>query len=221
MHSLHPFTWAAGTSIYHHADGPLRIADAPSDADLTRWSMLHDGDTHRLYCFKGRSSDTLYQFSRDGDAYRFGHRSIPELKLVEFPDDADPGSFAMLHDGRDYRLFLRRKDDPTTLYQAAWVAGTPSYRFAHRSIARIEVRAFPGDTDWSRWSTLHDGAAYRLYAGKRGAPDHLYQGAFDVDAAAYRHDPNSALLELRGGPTDLQGLAMLHDGADYRAYRQA
>lgn len=220
MHSLHQFTWVAGTNTYRHAAGELRIADAPSDADLSRWSMLHDGDAYRLYCFKGRSSDTLYQFGFDGHAYRFGHRSIPELKLVEFPDDADPSSFAMLHDGRDYRLFLRRQGDPRTLYQAAWVAGTPSYRFAHRSIASVQVTAFPEDTDWSRWSTLHDGAAYRLYAGKQGEPAQLYQAAFNVDAQAYQHDRSLPLLELRDGPPDLRGLAMLHDGAEYRAYRQ-
>lgn len=220
MHTLHQYTWVAGTASYRHQDGALRIVDAPSDADLGRWTMLHDGDAHRLYCFKGRSVDTLYQFSLDGHSYRFGHRSIPELKLVEFPDDADPGSFAMLHDGRDYRLFLRRLGDPRTLYQAAWVAGTPSYRFGHRSIDTIPVTGFPDDTDWSRWSTLHDGAAYRLYTGSHRDPDLLYQGAFNVDAHAYQYGHRSIpRLTLEGGPGPLHGLAMLHDGADYRAHR--
>lgn len=224
MHSLHQFTWVAGTSTYRHGGAALRITDAPSDADLTRWSMLHDGDAFRFYCFKGRSTDTLYQFSRDGEVYRFGHRSIPELKLVEFPDDADSDSFAMLHDGRDYRLFLRRKNDPHTLYQAAWVAGTPSYRFGHRSIDTIPITGFPESSDPSRWSTLHDGADYRIHIGRQGAPDHFYQGTYDRDAHAYRFDHHNLgdapLVTLEGGPPNLHGLAMLHDGNDHHIYRQ-
>ena len=164
-------------------------------------------------------SDLIAALIDDPEALALLARSLPVLGSSA-PDAADPGSFAMLHDGRDYRLFLRRLGDPRTLYQAAWVAGTPSYRFGHRSIDTIPVTGFPDDTDWSRWSTLHDGAAYRLYTGSHRDPDLLYQGAFNVDAHAYQYGHRSIpRLTLEGGPGPLHGLAMLHDGADYRAHR--
>lgn len=187
MSSLNQFAWVAGTAIYrfgHNSIPNIPIVGAPDDADLSNWAMLHDGSAYRLYAFKRGTTDTLYQAAFNGSAYQFGFNSIPVLRLVGFPADADASSFAMLHDGSAYRLYLRRSGDPRTLYQASWVAGTDTYQFGHNSIPAIPVVDFPGDTDWGRWMMLHDRAAYRLYAFKAGSDREFYQASFD--GGAYR-----------------------------------
>jgi uncharacterized glyoxalase superfamily protein PhnB len=224
MSSLNQFAWIANTSIYrfgHNSIPNIRIVDAPADADLSNWAMLHDGSAYRLYAFKRGTTDTLYQASFNGEAYQFGHNSIPVLRLVGFPADADASTFSMLHDGSAYRLYLRRQGDPRTLYQASWVEGTDVYQFGHNSIPAIPVVDFPEDTDWSRWMMLHDGSAYRHYAFKAGSDREFYQGSFD--GAAYRFAHNSIpTLTLEGTPPDsnTSRAAMLHDNADYRFYFQ-
>ena len=142
MSSLNQFAWVAGTAIYrfgHNSIPNIPIVGAPDDADLSNWAMLHDGSAYRLYAFKRGTTDTLYQAAFNGSAYQFGFNSIPVLRLVGFPADADASSFAMLHDGSAYRLYLRRSGDPRTLYQASWVAGTDTYQFGHNSIPAIPV----------------------------------------------------------------------------------
>lgn len=224
MSSLNQFAWVAGTAIYrfgHNSIPNIPIVGAPDDADLSNWAMLHDGSAYRLYAFKRGTTDTLYQAAFNGSAYQFGFNSIPVLRLVGFPADADASSFAMLHDGSAYRLYLRRSGDPRTLYQASWVAGTDTYQFGHNSIPAIPVVDFPGDTDWGRWMMLHDRAAYRLYAFKAGSDREFYQASFD--GGAYRFAFNSIpTLTLEGSPpdSDTSHAAMLHDGADYRFYFQ-
>jgi len=224
MSSLNQFAWIANTSIYqfgHNSIPNIPIVDAPADADLSNWAMLHDGSAYRLYAFKRGTTDTLYQASFNGSAYQFGHNSIPALRLVGFPDDADASSFAMLHDGSAYRLYLRRRGDPRMLYQASWVEGTDVYQFGHNSIPSIPIVDFPPDTDWSRWTMLHDGSAYRLYAFRAGTDREFFQGSFD--GSAYRFAHNSIpVLTLEGTPPDsnTSRAAMLHDNADYRFYFQ-
>ena len=92
MPSLNQFAWVNGTSIYrfgHRSIPNISITGAPADANLARWAMLHDGATYRFYCFRGSSSDTLYQFGYNGTSYAFGHNSIPQLTLVGFPADTE------------------------------------------------------------------------------------------------------------------------------------
>jgi len=224
--SLNQAAWVPGTATYRfgfRSIPNIPITGEPADADAARWAMLHDGSVYRLYAFRQGTNDRLYQFGFDGSSYAFGHRSIPELTLADFPADTDAGSFAMLHDGADYRLYLRRAGDPRTLHQAAWVPGTATYRFGFRSIPRIPVTGFPADADWDRWGMLHDGGAYRFYAFKSGSDDRFYQGAFDRGAGAYRFGFDSiAELTLVGTPasSDTRSFAMLHDGANYRFYFQ-
>lgn len=224
--SLDQAAWVPGTTTYRfgfRSIPNIPITGEPPDADAARWAMLHDGSTYRLYGFRQGSDDRLYQFGFDGASYAFGHRSIAELTLVDFPADTDASSFAMLHDGSAYRLYLRRHGDPRTLHQAAWVPGTAAYRFGFRSIPRIPVVAFPGDTDWERWGMLHDGSTYRFYAFRSGSDDRFYQGAFDPSAGAYRFGFRSIdELSLVGTPagSDTRSAALLHDGSNYRFYFQ-
>ena len=72
MHSLNQFAWISGTPAYqfgHRSLANVPITGAPEDADLTRWSMLHDGAVYRLYCGKRGHDYLLYQFGFDGAAY--------------------------------------------------------------------------------------------------------------------------------------------------------
>lgn len=226
-YSVNQGAWRPGTNDYEFGFSSIPtipITNAPSDTNLRRWAMLHDGSAYRMYFFQGSSSDTLYQFSWNGSSYQFGHRSIPELTLVNAPDDADPSSLAMLHSGANYHAYLRRLGDPETLYQFVWQPGTSTYEWDVSGwLSTLRVSGFPADTDWSRWQMLHDGRRYRIYTFRYGDNDTLYQGAWNPSALEYQFGFDSIdVLDLVGFPADSDvGLsAMLHDGANYRFYFQ-
>ncbi len=106
-----------------------------------------------------------------------------------------------------------------SLNQGAWVAGTTVYRYAHHSIPRIPITGAPADTNFSRFSMLHDGSAYRLYAFRGSTTDTLYQFAWN--GSSYAHGHNSIpVLTLVGAPADVDpsSLSMLHSGSAYHAY---
>ncbi|MFO7567532.1 MAG: hypothetical protein R6X02_33115 [Enhygromyxa sp.] len=202
----------------------LRVTKAPADADSTRMAMLHDGDMARLYLFKAGSDDTIYQFGLNpaAEAFEFGYRSIPELRLSGAPADASAESFAMLHDGATYRLYLRSKTRETLLYQFAYNPASQRYEFGHNySILTLELVGSPADVDHRRWAMLHDGQDYRYYARVRGRPSQLYQFAFNRATEHYEFGFNSIpTLTVIGGARDDDGrdFAMLHDGARYRLH---
>lgn len=226
-YSVNQGAWRPGTTNYefgYNSIPTIPITDAPSDTNLRRWAMLHDGSVYRMYFFKGSTSDTLYQFGWNGSSYQFGHRSIPELTLVNAPDDADPSSLSMLHSGSTYHAYLRRLGDPETLYQFVWQPGTTTYRWnVSPWIPTLRVTGFPADADWSRWQMLHDGVRYRIYTFRYGSNDTLYQGAWNPSANEYQFGFASInVLDLVGFPdnSDVGLAAMLHDGANYRFYFQ-
>jgi len=141
------------------------IADAPANADYTRWAMLHDGAVYRLYLFKQNTNDTLYQFSfnaRTGQ-YEYGHQSIPELKLTNIPDDADTSRFAMLHDGSTYRLYFRARLNTFTMYQFGYNPSSIDYEFGYSSIPQLSVTDTPAGSIKDDFAMLHDGTDYRFY----------------------------------------------------------
>lgn len=226
MPSLNQGAWVPGTDEYRFGFASIPripITGAPADTNFARSAMLHDGVDYRFYAFQGSTRDTLYQFGWNGTSYAFGHRSIPRLRLIDMPADADASSIRMLHSGGAYHAYLRRLGDPTTLYQFIFRPGTTTYAWATAPfIPTLGVRGFPADTDWSRWNMLHDGSDYRLYAFRYGSIDRFYQGAWD--GSTYRFGFNSIpQLRATGYPADSHpGMtAMLHDGADYRLYFQA
>ncbi len=221
-HSLYQFAYLPGTDVYQWGamDAiPHQVTGAPADADWSRWSMLHDHDAYRLYVYR-KGSSSLYQFAFDGQAYAWGYHSIPEITIAGLPADADTSHFAMLWDGADYRFYVRRAG-VSSLYQAAWVAGTDRYQYAYHSIAEIPIAGFPTDTDWSGWSMLHDGTSYRLYAMRSDSRLVLYQGAFDAGSSRYVYGHDSIpRLTVVGTPqaASHKDFAMLFGEGVYRLY---
>ena len=221
--SLNQAAFVPGTAIYrfgYNSIPNIRINGAPDDTNYNRWSMLHDGNAYRLYFFKGSTSDTLYQFGYDGQAYTYGHNSIPELKITGAPNDTDYSSFSMLHDGSTYRLYLRRLGNPTVMYQFGWNGS--SYHYGYNSIRVLSVQDFPRDTDYNRWDMLHDGNAYRLYAFQLGSNRTFYQGSWNGNVYKYAHN-SIPKLNLEGTPESslLGSMGMLHDVHHYRFYFRA
>jgi hypothetical protein len=197
----------------------IEVVGAPRDTDWSRTAMLHDGDVYRLYAFKRRSNNTLYQFGFDPNrsAYVFGHSSIPEIQIYDIPGDADASSFAMLHDGDTYRLYMPRRGDPATLYQFGFDPRAEGYVFGYNSDPRIMIRGMPRDTDWRRWAMLHDGSTYRFYAGRRGS-DSLYQAAWVAGRGYVYGESSIPEIDVRGARGRLSDPAMLHDGQTFRLY---
>ncbi|MDI9339571.1 MAG: hypothetical protein QM534_03290 [Sediminibacterium sp.] len=225
--SVNQFAYVPNTSNYQWGYGGsipnIPITGAPADTNFSRFAMLNDGSTYRMYFFKGSSNNTLYQFAFNGTSYAYGYNSIPVLTLTNIPADADMSSFAMLHDGAAYRLYVRRLGNPTLLYQAAYVPGSTNYQFGYNSIPQIPVTGFPNDADFSRWSMLFDGSAYRIYTMKLGSNTVLYQGSFNRGANAYQYAFNSIpALNLVGTPanSNLARFAMLYGQNNYRFYFQ-
>lgn len=226
--SLNQAAYVAGTTNYEFGVGNtilnIKITNAPADTDRSRWAMLHDGTAFRLYFFKRGTNDTIYQFVYNAStvAYEWGfNNAIPELKITGAPADADPSSFAMLHDGSTYRLYMRGAVNQQTLYQFGFNSVTSDYEYGFNSIPDINITGAPTDTDWNRWAMLHDGATYRFYAFKSGVDDTFYQFGFDGFTYDYGFNsiPTLTLTNLQA-TSDTGSFAMLHDGSNYRFYHQ-
>ncbi len=223
---LNQAAYINGTTTYqfgYNSIPKIGISGAPADTDWGRWAMVHDGSVYRLYFFKRDTSDTLYQFGFNvaSSRYEWGYNSIATLKIHGAPSGTDSRSFAMLHDGTTYRLYLRSHNDPTLLRQFGFNAGTSRYEYGYNSIPEIRVTGFPSDTDWNRWAMVHDGRDFRFYAFKNNLSSQFYQGSFSSSAQQYQYQLNSIpVLELKDIPGDSAtgSAAMLHDGSDFRFY---
>lgn len=217
--SLNQAAWVEGTDKYrfgYQSIPNIQITNAPADTDYSRSAMLHDGTTYRLYFFKQGSNNTLYQFAWNGSTYHYGYDSIPTLTIANKPADASSQSFAMLHDGTTYRLYLL-SNDKTKLYQFGWNGST--YYYGYNSIPVISITGAPADTDKNRWEMLHDGDMFRLYFGKSGVLDKIYQ--FGWNGSTYHYGYNSIpVLTLENIPfnSNFSSFNMLHDGGNYRFY---
>ncbi len=223
--SLNQAAYSGGTSYDYGFNSIPNIPfiNAPSDTDFSRYAMLHDGATYRLYFFKQGSTDTIYQFGYNtaSQKYEFGFNSIPELKITGMPTDADTNSFAMLHDGSTYRLYLKSMNSNTTMYQFGFNSTSGNYEYGFKSISILFITLAPSDADFNRWAMLYDGSTYRLYTGKTGALDTMYQFGFNPASSDYEWGFNSIQeLQVTDMPDDSikSNFAMLHDGSDYRFY---
>lgn len=226
--SLFQGSWIPGTDNYEYGYNSIPdipITGAPADADFSRFSMLYDGSAYRLYVFRGGSRDSLYQFSFDGSSYAYGHNSIPLLTLTGAPVDADASSFSMLHEGSHYHAYLRKRGEPTTLYQFIWIPGTSTYQYgAAGYLPSLSVTGFPAGLDWSRWTMLYDANTYRIYTFRNNENNLIQQGSWNPSAGAYQYAFDSIPeLNLVGFPanSNFKRAAMLYDGGAYRFYFQS
>jgi len=223
--SLNQAAYIPGTTTYqfgYNSIPNMNITGAPADVDWNRWAMLHDGTRYRLYFFQAGTNDTIYQFAFNPatSSYEFGFNSIPEMTITGAPADADPSSFAMLHDGAHFRLYMRSQT-ASAIYQFAFNPATSDYEYGYNSIMRMDVTGAPADTDFDRWGMLHDGSVYRFYAFKGSLDNQMYQFGFNAATSDYEYGHQSIqLLTLDQIPanSDTSSFAMLHDGLDYRFY---
>ena len=95
--------------------------------------------------------------------YRFGHNSIPNMKVTGSPQSVGFGRVAMLHDGSTYRLYLPKFGSKDTLYQFGFNRATNAYEYGYNSIRELKIVGMPADANTNSYSMLHDGQDYRLY----------------------------------------------------------
>jgi hypothetical protein len=198
----------------------ISISGAPEDIDWNRWSILHDGDTYRLYFFPKKRSDLLYQFGFNESTleYEYGYNSISEIPVLGLPIGTNINNFSILFDGLYYRLYFRSKGN-LSLFQCAYDEINQAYRFGFNSIPEIEIVGAPEDTDLNSWSMLHDGYSYRLYFKSLERTNVLYQFSFDGNAYVYGYNSIPEIL-VRDMPklNYVKKFNITHDGGDYRFY---
>jgi len=182
-------------------DVAINIINAPLDCDWSRWGMLDDRKSTRMYCFKKDTKDTLYQFLCDGESYQYekdfiltitgvndehnNHKiamlSTPNFEEVIGIKDKDIPGAPFLPIPNNYHVYMQQAGKPQHLYQFILKAGTT--HFTPNGITRdwFGVNDFPADTDWNRWTMTYDSnhyqlslPAYVLYAFKQDCNDELY-----------------------------------------------
>lgn len=109
---LHQFGFDASRESYvygHMSIKHLRVVGFPPDTDWRRWAMAHDGSEYRIFIGRRGYRHEFYQaaYEADPQSYRFGHRSAPKATMRGFLAAADRSSFAMLHDGADFRVYFQ------------------------------------------------------------------------------------------------------------------
>jgi hypothetical protein len=105
------------------------------------------------------------------------------------------------------------------LYQAAY--NGEFYEYGYNSLPIIPITGAPEDTDYERWSILHDGSVYRLYFMPLGKADKLYQFGFNPNSQSYEYGYKSnEIIPIINLPenTDASSFAILYDGLNYRLY---
>ncbi|MDB9519430.1 hypothetical protein PN466_21025 [Roseofilum reptotaenium CS-1145] len=102
---LYEFIWD-GKAYAYAAAHP--VSGFPHDTDWSRWSMLNDGDTYRIYAFKLGSNSAFYQGAWNGSKYEYGYGgSYKELTLEDTPPNSDFANMELLHDGSQYHFYLQ------------------------------------------------------------------------------------------------------------------
>jgi hypothetical protein len=95
-----------------------------------------------------------------------------------------------------------------------------AYRYGFRSMEEISITDAPYDTDWNRWSMLHDGKVYRLYFMPLNRRDVVYQFGFNGYSYEYGYK-SSPKIDVIGFPSSIGNdkFNMLHDGSYFRIYQ--
>ncbi|MDG1331181.1 MAG: hypothetical protein P8P74_02550 [Crocinitomicaceae bacterium] len=172
---------------YEMDDYHVEIINAPDDCDWSRWGMLDDRRSTRMYCFKKDTEDQLYQFILDGEVYKFeedmlltitgvsdaqNNKKIAMLSTPNFEEfvgindkdeEGNPKEGApFLPIPQNYHVYMQTKDDQTIIDQFLWTEGTRNFRPNGITRSWFNICAFPEDTDWGRWTMTYDSNHYQL-----------------------------------------------------------
>lgn len=186
-------------------DVAVDIINAPEDCDWSRWGMLDDRKSTRMYCFKKDMVNQLYQFLFDGKSYQFeknysltiegisaeqntdkiGMLSTPNFEEVIGFNDKETPNAPYLPIPNNYHVYLQKANKPQHIYQFIWKENTA--KFMSNGLTRdwFGINDFPDDTDWNRWTMTYDSNHYQLslpayvfYAFKKGSNNELYFGRY-------------------------------------------
>ena len=160
-------------------------------------------------------------FNKRTESYILGYDSITEIPILKAPPDADWKRVAMLHDGSSYRLYVFKIGSTDTMYQFGYNPQKRAYIFGYQSIDILKIVRAPKDIDATSFAMSHDGTTFRLYLGKKGSDNTLYQFAYHTKKEAYIFGYQSEeQIFINDMPLDVKKrkVAMLHDGSHYRYY---
>jgi hypothetical protein len=159
----------------------IPILDLPAGADITSFSMLHDDDDYRLYFTLRKDKSKLLQCAYDetSGSFIYGYKSMAEIPIVKAPADTDWSRWAMLHDGKVYRLYFMQDGSSSTLYQFGFDGR--SYKYGYSSDPIISIIKMPEAPNVEKFNMLHDGNYYRLYMLKKPKSKQLYRKLGNVD----------------------------------------
>ena len=103
--------------------------------------------------------------------------------------------------------------------QAVYVPGTQVYQFGTNKGPNLPITGAPADTNWRRWSMLHDGKIYRMYFFKGSTNNTLYQFGWDGSSYKYGHESEPELT-VTGIPedADTSSFSMVYGEGEYRLY---
>eukprot|EP00931_Biecheleriopsis_adriatica_P060924 TRINITY_DN36603_c0_g1_i1.p1 TRINITY_DN36603_c0_g1~~TRINITY_DN36603_c0_g1_i1.p1 ORF type:complete len:750 (+),score=94.88 TRINITY_DN36603_c0_g1_i1:313-2250(+) len=194
-------------SIYKFSEETFDVVNAPEDIDWSRWGMLDDRKSTRLYFFSKDSNTKLYQFIQKGKSFVYDEGAASYLNFTGLAEEAKSNYIAMLSTPNfeevnsfygkplpvpsNYHLFMLNKEDTdhapgTMLYQYITSRETKNFEPDGLTSDKFRVGSFPSDADWSRWTINYDSNRYQLAlrayvisAFKQGSTTELYQGRFD------------------------------------------
>ena len=138
-----------------------------------------------------------------------------EIEITNAPEDTDWNRWAMLQDGKDYRLYCFKQNSNNTLYQFAFNGA--SYEFAYNSIPEVTITNVPATANTNAIAMLHDGEKYRLYFADESNETVLHQ--FEWNGNEYEYLPMQTKTVFGISPeADTSTIAMLHTGKHYTYY---
>ncbi|MGB0524447.1 MAG: hypothetical protein ACPGJS_15860 [Flammeovirgaceae bacterium] len=201
----------------------IDVVGSPSDSDWNRWAMLHSSKTnegdelYRLYCFQHGTNDTLYQFgyNEKADQYEFGYKSDKVLKIKGVSPQLDTATFAMLHDGENYRLYFLDFLNPHRLHQFVY----DGFQYViEASNPIMDLVGLSPSVDTRRMAMASDnGISYELYLFEQGKKGHLLHAMYEEQHNTY--DVTDRIpLGVDLNEADITSFSLLQDGEDYWCY---
>lgn len=190
---------------YEVNDVAINIENAPNDCDWSRWGMLDDRKSTRMYCFKQGTIDQLYQFLFDGTSYKFEENFT--LTISGVGDDLNSNKIAMLSTPNfeevvgikdqevegapflpipnNYHVYMQGAEDRKFLWQFIWMENSKNFKPNGITREWFNVKDFPADSDWDRWTMTYDSNHYQLslpayvyYVFKKGTNNKIYFGRY-------------------------------------------